>query len=82
MKCVESPNHHRGSSQATHPNVTYFDGSLYSSDSIPEEVDWRTKGAVTEIKDQVTMKFPMCLVLTQWVQHDMYTCIHGVSGGV
>lgn len=41
-------------------NVTYFDNSRSHRESVgnhseclPNEVDWRTQGVVTEVKDQV-----------------------------
>ena len=34
-------------------NWTYADASRYTRKSIIEEVDWRTSGAVTDIKNQV-----------------------------
>ena len=32
----------------------YFNASRYANYSLPNEVDWRTAGAVTGVKDQVS----------------------------
>ena len=36
-------------------NVTYFNGSRYFKNKMPREVDWRADGAVTDVKDQVSV---------------------------
>lgn len=34
-------------------NETYFDATMYKSAYLPEEVDWRSQGIVTDVKDEV-----------------------------
>ncbi len=60
MRCVESsyyrpPFKEEQDDNVWYKNISYFDGSKHS-DGLPDEVDWRTKNAVSAVKDQVSNK--------------------------
>ena len=52
MKCLESANYWEDHDAI----VTYFDPSDYSNGTLPDEMDWRNQGIITEVKDQVCVR--------------------------
>jgi len=47
VKCVDTPGKY------SFTNITYFDADKYSVRKLPTKVDWRDKGVITSVKNQV-----------------------------